>query len=75
MERGVSNQVVVTLALVLVLLVIGGTYLVLQEVRSVQQELAKGNQVSVNVIPPPRSASTGEVTVFVITPAQPQSAS
>ena len=71
MEKGVSNQTVVTLALILVLLVIGGTYLVLQEVRDVQQELAKGKLSAQVAAPVLRSGSTGEVTVYVIAAQQP----
>ncbi len=72
MGKSTSNQTVVVLALILVLIVIGGTFLVMQEVR----KLSKGNhqygtqgKVSVYVITPQEQVDDtgGKVNVYVIT--------
>lgn len=67
MAKQVSQQVVVVLALLLALLIIGGTFLTLQELRSIEQRMEqREGQISVEQPTPPRSTgTTGEVTLFV----------
>ncbi|HLC66659.1 MAG TPA: hypothetical protein VJK52_03395 [Candidatus Nanoarchaeia archaeon] len=65
-----SSQQVMVLGVILALVIIGGTFLVLQEVRNVQDQFTKLAAQPPAPAPPRTTGMTGEVTIYVI--AQPQ---
>ena len=70
MAKSVSNQTVVVLALLLVLLVIGETFLILQELRTLESKMANRPRIPA-AQPPGSAATTGQVTMFVVVTGSP----
>ena len=68
MAKQATNQTVIALALVLVLLVIGGTFMILQGIREIKRENARPTMV---YITPPVPSGSGQVTLYVINPQNP----